>query len=198
MEKDAVRSREAAERKLAEDKKKADQEAAQIEADAILEGIEARRKAAAEYAARREAEREAEWEENATLAERRAYLFGLGSVQHAPGRVTVEQVRREMDELASVDPVKNAEEIEVMERWLGKVKELERAEVEDFRRRKDAVASERVEVVRASLSAVGGGGGALRVGDKHFEEAQRQTKLLTAIRDLLGGADTGKLLAILS
>lgn len=182
---------------------KMQRDAAKAAADAAKAEAEAQRKAYADYQARRDAEREAAWEKNTTLAEKRAWYFGAGSAQMTPGEVSVAQVRADMDALANEDPVKYAGMIADMERWLEKVRELEDAEAAEATRRREARKSARnsarVSVVQASLAAVGGGGASIRIGDKQFREAQQQTKLLTAIKDALtNGPQVKELLAVLA
>ena len=168
-------------------------------ADAAKQEAEARKKAYQEYEARREAEREAEWNKTATLAEKRAYLFGVGSPQMTAGPTTVDQVRADMDTLANEDPVKYASMITDMETWLDKVRELNEAEAAEASARQSARNSARVSVVQASLASVGGGGASIRIGDKQFREAQQQTKLLTTIKDALtNGPQVKELLAVLA
>ncbi|MBQ9096191.1 MAG: hypothetical protein IJY53_07630, partial [Akkermansia sp.] len=168
-------------------------------ADAAKQEAEARKKAYQEYEARREAEREAEWNKTATLAEKRAYLFGVGSPQMTAGPTTVDQVRADMDTLAYEDPVKYASMITDMETWLDKVRELNEAEAAEASARQSARNSARVSVVQASLASVGGGGASIRIGDKQFREAQQQTKLLTTIKDALtNGPQVKELLAVLA
>ena len=178
---------------------KMQRDAAKAAADAAKEEAEAQRKAYADYLARRDAEREAAWEKNATLAEKRAWYFGAGSVQMTPGEVSVAQVRKDMDALANEDPVKYAGMIADMEKWIAKVRELEDAEAAEAARGREAPNSARVSVVQASLAAVGGGGASIRIGDKQFREAQQQTKLLSAIKEALtNGPQVKELLAVLA
>lgn len=168
-------------------------------ADAAKKEAEARQKAFQEYRARREAEHEAEWNKSATLAEKRAYLFGVGSPQMTAGPTTESQVRADMEALANEDPVKHASMIAGMEKWLDKVRDLNEAEAAEASARQSARNSARVSVVQASLASVGGGGASIRIGDKQFREAQQQTKLLTAIKDALtNGPQVKELLAVLA
>ena len=168
-------------------------------ADAAKQEAEARKKAYQEYEARREAEREAAWEKNTTLAEKRAWYFGAGSAQMTPGEVTVAQVQADMEKLVAEDPVKYAGMIADMEKWLAKVRDLEDAEAAQKEAEQNKRNSARVSVVQASLASVGGGGASIRIGDKQFREAQQQTKLLTAIKDALtNGPQVKELLAVLA
>lgn len=178
---------------------KMQRDAAKAAADAAKKEAEERRKAYADYQSRRDAEREAAWEKNTTLAEKRAWYFGAGSVQMTPGEVSVAQVRADMDALANEDPVKYAGMIADMEKWIAKVEELEDAEAAEAARRREAPNSARVSVVQASLASVGGGGASIRIGDKQFREAQQQTKLLGAIKEALtNGPQVKELLAVLA
>lgn len=168
-------------------------------ADAAKQEAEARKKAYQEYEARREAEREAAWEKNTTLAEKRAWYFGAGSAQMKPGETTVAQVQADMEKLVAEDPVKYEGMIADMEKWLTKVRELEEAEAAQKEAEQNKRNSARVSVVQASLASVGGGGASIRIGDKQFREAQHQTKLLTAIKDALtNGPQVKELLAVLA
>ena len=179
-------------RAAAEEEEKRRAEAARAEA-------EARATAAKEYQRRRDEWREAQWEKNTSPEDKLAWYYGAGSVQMTPGEVSKWQVQQDMDALAEEDPVKYASMIEDMERWLEKVTALEDQQAAEAARRQDAVNSARVSVVQSSLASVGGGGAAIRIGDKQFREAQQQTKLLATISTTLeDAARNKKLLAVLA
>jgi hypothetical protein len=144
-------------------------------AEAARAEAEARATAAKEYQRRRDEWREAQWEKNTSLEDKLSWYYGAGSVQMTPGEVSKWQVQKDMDALAEEDPVKYASMIEDMERWLDKVTALEDQQAADAASR---LSSARVSVVQSSLASVGGGGAAIRIGDKQFREAQHQTKLL--------------------
>jgi len=186
---------------LTESVRKEKQAARKAEAEAK----EARQKAAADYQRRREEQEIKKWEEGATLAEKRAYYFGTGSVQLTPGEVSVAQVRADMDALAAQDALANAPQIARMEQWLEKVDALQKAETDEAKKQEqDALerqrrfTSARVELVQGSLASVGGGGASIRIGDKQYEEARRHTELLKDIREALSGPQSKKLLAVLA
>ena len=167
--------------------------------EAARAAAEARATALKEYEARKQERREAEWEKNTSLEDKLAWYYGAGSVQMTPGEVSKWQVQQDMDALAEEDPVKYASMIEDMERWLEKVTALEEQQAAEAARRQDAVNSARVSVVQSSLASVGGGGAAIRIGDKQFREAQQQTKLLATISTTLeDAARNKKLLAVLA
>lgn len=167
--------------------------------EAARAAAEARATALKEYEARKQARREAEWEKNTSPEDKLAWYYGAGSRQLSPGATTKAQVQADMDALAEEDPVKYASMIEDMERWLEKVTALEEQQAAEAARRQDAVNSARVSVVQSSLASVGGGGAAIRIGDKQFREAQQQTKLLATISTTLeDAARNKKLLAVLA
>lgn len=182
------------ERRIAREKA----EAAQKEVEAAEKAAKEREKAYREYQSRRDAERDAAWLKGASLAERREYLFGVGSQQMTPGEVSVGQVRADMDALAAEDAVKYASMIADMEKWLAAVASLEEDERAAADERESRINSARVDMVQSSLASVGGGGGAIRIGDKRFREAQAQTALLKSIDEALHGPQSKKLLAVLA
>ncbi len=171
--------------KMKKEEAEAEKKAADAAAEAAKKEAEDRKRAEREFRERQDAAREAAWEKNTTLAEKRAWYFGAGSEQMTPGEVTVAQVQADMEALVAEDPVKYAGMIADMEKWLAKVRELEDAEAAQKEAEVNKRNSARVDVVQSSLASVGGGGASIRIGDKQFREAQQHTKLLKAINDTL-------------
>ena len=171
--------------KIKKEEAEAEKKAADAAAEAAKKEAEDRKRAEREFWERQDAAREAAWEKNTTLAEKRAWYFGAGSAQITPGEVTVAQVQADMEKLVAEDPIKYAGMIADMEKWLAKVRELEEAEAAQKEAEVNKRNSARVDVVQASLASVGGGGASIRMGDKQFREAQQHTKLLKGIKDAI-------------